>query len=473
MGRVQEKQRPEQSERLEDPNEIVKASGRIPPQDLDAEQAVLGAVLIDNRAWFDLPPELGPKQFYFTAHRSIYEAMRELIEFDQQVDILSLTNQLRARGEIEIAGGASYLAGLSDIVPSIANVAYYARIVVDKARRRGLAHLASEIISAVHDDTRGTPEIEAALDRGLLEIAGAATSEAIAVADVARQFRQDLEAARAGKVVELKTGLEQLDDIVHLQPGDFWLWAGRPANGKSVLGLQSTFSVAERGGRGLFVGLEMRARENFRRMVRARATLRREAAIKPVDDVDFERAKAASREIEGLPLHFLGNPDIDVILREATRVHRRHGLALLLVDYIQRVRVSSKHGMNRDAEIGEAAQRLKDWAALNEVPVIAIAAVNRESGKRKDPRPKLDDLRESGRLEYEANGVLFVHVPSKVAGTPESKSTATDDERRRAELIVAKQRDAEDCQIRVVRAEFEYCRFHFPKAAAAPEDVEV
>ena len=441
--------------------------------DPDVEVDVIAAILRDPNAYVDLPNTFDAEVFTRPDCRRVYTSASEVGKGGDVPNLQSVRRRLAESGGVSADIGF-FLNCLTDrrvLTGSECEAAV--SHLLDLKRRRRLVVAGQQLEHTAGDLATPVAQIEGEHERHLLALDLASEPDTVSALQAAREYDDELRALIEGRESpRFATGIENIDRRLKINPTDLVLLGGRPANGKSILALQIARSVAGQGLPVMFAGLEMHRSELHRRMLRAETGLTREEVLVPRGPL-LDRVSKANNTLSKLAIEYGSDPDIDAILRSAARLRRRKGLALLVVDYIQRLRVP-QGGMTRDQALGEAAARLKDFAARFEVPVLAVAALSRESSRREDPRPRLEDLRESGRLEYEANSVVFVHVPCRVMGTPENLALidprASMEDRRRArsvaELIVAKQRDAEDlCAVDNVTADFDHTRFVFGRAA--------
>ena len=361
-----------------------------PPHSIDCEQAILGGLMLDGRA-LDRIPFLKPAHFFRDAHRRIFEVVSELLERGQGADLVLVSEQLDKRGDLEKAGGPAYLATLSQNTPSAYNIVRYAEIVRDKAILRGLilqAQLVTEKALMPGVDPKELAEEAGAafmsieLDDAPSEMVpfGVAAVEAVEWAD--------------NPVKGLKTSYHELDAILTgLMPGDLIIVAGRPSMGKTALAI----NIAEHVGRTHPVAIF--SLEMTRRKIATRSLRYHEAQLGRDGAVDH---------LSNLKLFIDDTPSIGLgfMRLRLRRVKRQHGLSLVVVDYLQLVHAK---GENRTQEISAVSRGLKAIAKEFDVPVIAIAQLNRGADARADRRPVLSDLRESGQIEQDADVIAFVY----------------------------------------------------------------
>jgi len=466
--------------------------GRVPPHDLDAEAAVLAAVLLERSALDEVIEILKPEHFYSDAHGRIYEAAQELALAGTPIDIIHVAAWLRDRERLQQVGGAAYLAQLADATPAVAHVASHARVVFEKWRVRQLIATCQKVAAEGYGDF-GEPQafIDSA-EQAIYELGHVQRMEgqSTALGDVLREVFQQLEAAceRGDVLTGTPTGYERLDEMTSgMHGGELIIAAGRPGMGKSSLAHAIAINVAEPRklpaggvvqGRGVAIfSLEMPRDQFAVRMVcsEARVDLKRMRSGR-LEPADFSRMAEAGRFLNQLPIKIDDTPAIDVLtLRAKLRRMQaewnqaaRQGqeppqLGLVIIDYLQ---LMKGRGDNREQEIASVSRDLKALAKEFKVPVIALAQLNRsvETRSVKDKRPILSDLRESGQLEQDADVVIFIHRQEYY--TP-------DDARWRnlAELIVAKQRNGPTGRV-LVRFTAQCTRFDNLAPGEFPADLE-
>jgi replicative DNA helicase len=415
---------------------------RLPPQSLEAEESVLGGILLDNSAVDRVLEFVRPDDFYREAHRRIFRAMLALSERNEPADLVTLSETLRQRGELQDVGGAAYLAELAERVPTAANVAHYARIVREKAILRSLISTATEIATAGYQDSRDVKDL---LDRAEQSIF------AISEREVKPAFvRMDALMTETFKVVEklhqqkqsvtgVTTGYADLDrQTAGLQPSDLIIIAARPSMGKTAFVLNIAANAALRGGTGVAVfSLEMSKEQLALRMLcaEARVDLARVRTGHLAPGELGELAQAAHVLIS-TPVYIDDTPAITVLeLRaKARRLWRdpQAKLGLIVVDYLQLMR-SSEGKDSREQEISEISRSLKALAKELHVPVIALSQLNRQVENRTPPVPRLSDLRESGAIEQDADVIMFIYRDEAYNEDSDRKGLA--------DIIIAKQRN--------------------------------
>lgn len=443
---------------------------------IQAEQAVLGAVLLDHRVYFELPPRLKPTDFHFHQHRALFTAFGELAEAKTPIDTLTVTRHLTERQRLGDVGGASYVAELPDVVPSVANVGAYAQAVLDASDGRKLVHRLNEAMKFARDESVPILDRKARVEQILAQ--DDADDEPIeAERDVVKRVMSRVEAAfEESSIRGFKTGIQSVDDGFFANPTDLIVLGGRPGHGKSVLASQIADNVG-RTGPVLFIPLEMRADEVVTRRLMDRGSLTIEDVRNPRSNNAAERLLKACEELYAeTRVRYFRCRELPTILRAATRMKRREGLKLLVIDYLQRLNLWGLPGETRDQQIGCATERLKSWADDNEVAVLLLSQLSRPpkvpraagAKPRPAPFPTINDLRESGNIEADANGVLLLHIPGLIDGTPEAKAK----DKRTTFLIGAKQRSGEGNVVFPLRAVFEHARFSEPPPEEEQDEPE-
>jgi replicative DNA helicase len=400
---------------------------RIPPHNYEAEMALLGAILANNLVFDKVNEFLRPDHFADALHGRIYEAAGKLIERGQIANALTLKTLFDQDPALLEHGGAQYLARLAASVVTIINSEDYGRAIHDLHLRRQLIELGEEMVNTAHAqdlDLPATGQIETAeeqlfrlsetgdIESGLRPLTEALTG-AIHMAEAAVK--------REGHVTGVTTGLVDLDKkLGGLQPSDLVILAGRPSMGKTALATNIAFNAAqahmnspENGGRVAFFSLEMSAEQLAMRILAERTDISSDRIRRGEisRDDDFTRLVVAAQELQKLPLHIDDTPGLSVpaLRTRARRLKRRHGLGLIVVDYLQLMR--SPAGMrteNRVQEVSEITRGLKAIAKELDVPVLALSQLSRAVEQRDDKRPQLADLRESGSIEQDADVVMFI-----------------------------------------------------------------
>lgn len=422
------------------------AAGRVLPHSREAEEGVLGGILIDNRALSLVVEQLqGPEDFYVEAHQKIYAAMLRLSDASQPIDMITLAEALRETGQLEPVGGHSYLASLIDSTPSTANITHHARIVHDKAAVRRAIYAAKEIVGRGMGDHGDVEEFLDEAEKKIFEVARSRhTTPYVHVGPLVHQVFQAIEAAAAhdSSVTGISTGFTDLDrQTAGLQPGDLIIIAGRPSMGKTSFAMNVAVSAAKSQFRGhnahvLVLSLEMGKSQLVRRMMCSEGRVdASRVRIGRIANDDWPRLIEVANELSQLPIYIDDTAALTVmeVRAKARRLMSEHGLDLIIVDYLQLMRASAKGAESREREISEISRSLKGLAKELDVPVIALSQLNRALEARQDKRPMLADLRESGAIEQDADVIMFVYrdvVYNK--DTPDPSAS---------EIIIGKQRN--------------------------------
>lgn len=416
---------------------------KVPPHSIEAEQSVLGALMLNNDAWFDVLDIVAPSDFYRPQHRIVFEAMAALSGENQPLDAVTVSEALQSRGLLEKAGGIAYLAELVDGTPGASNVAAYARIVRDRSTLRKLIAAANQI--AEKSFTREGQSDEELLDFAEQEIFR--ISEDRAKSDGPQEINPLLDGTvrrvselskRKGAITGLATGFTDLDRLTAgLQKADLVIVAGRPSMGKTSLAMNMVeHAILNSEAPSLVFSLEMPADQLVMRMLSSLARIdQSRMRIGDLEENDWDRFNAAVAQLRDKPLHIDDTAALtpNEIRARARRVARQHrGLGLIVVDYMQLMRGSGQPE-NRTTEISEISRSLKALAKEMRCPVIAAAQLNRALETRTNKRPIMADLRESGAIEQDADVILFIYRDEVYNEETEDIGIA--------EIIIGKQRN--------------------------------
>ncbi|MFD2615288.1 replicative DNA helicase [Paenibacillus gansuensis] len=414
---------------------------RIPPQNLEAEQAVLGAVLLDSEALVTSMERIRSEDFYSTAHQRIFEAMVELGEGNQPVDLITLTSRLQDKQELEDIGGVSYLAKLANSVPTAANVDYYAAIVEEKSMLRRLIRTATEIVSNGYGGADDVGGILNEAEQRILEISNRRTGSGfISIRDVLMEVFERVEFLHQSKgdMTGIPSGFVDLDKMTSgFQRSDLIIVAARPSVGKTAFALNVAQNVGVRAKETVAIfSLEMSAAQLVNRIVCAEANVdagRMRTGTLEADD--WEKMTMAIGALSEAEIYIDDTPGITVseIRAKCRRLKKEKGLGMILIDYLQLISGRGKAGENRQQEVSEISRTLKQIARELEVPVIALSQLSRGVEQRQDKRPMMSDLRESGSIEQDADIVAFLYRDDYYDKESEKKNII--------EIIIAKQRN--------------------------------
>lgn len=413
-----------------------------PPNSQDAETSVLGAVLI-NPAAMEEASILKPKAFFNAAHRIIYEAMLELFEAGESIDIVTLTSRLEDHGQLETIGGVSYLARVAHSVPTSANIDQYVVILQDKYLLRQLIDAArKQFIDAVESGDAQQVIASMQVAAGKLSDQAAPTQEFKPIREVMMNSYDGIEQRFAnkdnGSVTGIPSGFVDLDNMTAgFHDGELIIVAARPSVGKTALALNISQNVAIKTDETVALfSLEMSATQLGDRMISAEGNLDA-SKIKTgkYEDGDWERTAIAVSVLGETNIFIDDSPTITVheIRNKCRRLKKKHGLGLIVIDYLQLIAGSGKRGENRQQEVSEISRTLKQIARELEVPVIALSQLSRGVEQRQDKRPMMSDLRESGSIEQDADIVAFLYRDDYYNADTEKKNII--------EIIIAKQRN--------------------------------
>ncbi|WP_100513981.1 replicative DNA helicase [Mycobacteroides abscessus] len=424
--------------------------GRQPPQDVAAEQSVLGGMLLSKDAIADVLEKLRPHDFYRPNHQSIYEAILDLYGRGEPADPVTVYAELERRGQSRRIGGAPYLHTLTQTVPTAANAGYYAGIVAEKALLRRLVEAGTRVVQYGYAGAEGA-DVAEVVDRAQAEVYDVTdrrmSEDYEPLEDLLQPTMDELDAiASAGGISKgVPTGFTDLDDITNgLHPGQMIIVAARPGFGKSTLGLDFMRSCSVKHGMpSVIFSLEMSKSEIVMRLLSAEAKVKlADMRSGKMSDDDWTRMARRMSEISEAPLYIDDSPNLTMmeIRAKARRLNQKAGLKLVVVDYLQ-LMTSGKKYESRQQEVSEFSRNLKLLAKELQVPVVAISQLNRGPEQRTDKRPQVSDLRESGSLEQDADMVILLHRPDAIE---------RDDPRAgEADLILGKHRNGPTATITV------------------------
>ena len=414
---------------------------RVPPQNIEAEQAVLGSILLEADALVTAMERLRPEDFYQPVHRMIYETMIELGEAGQPIDLVTLTAALQDKQRLEEAGGVDYLSRLLSVVPTAANVDYYARIVEEKSLLRRLIRTATEI---VQEGYAGADDVGLLLndaEQRILEISNRRTGSGfISIRDVLMDVFEQIEFLynHRGGVTGIPSGFPDLDRMTSgFQRSDLIIVAARPSVGKTAFALNIAQNVGVRARETVAIfSLEMSASQLVQRMVCAESNVDAgRLRTGRLEGDDWEKLTMAIGALSEAEIYIDDTPGITVmdIRAKLRRLKKERGLGLVVIDYLQLIQGRGRPGENRQQEVSEISRTLKQIARELEVPVIALSQLSRGVEQRQDKRPMLSDLRESGSIEQDADIVAFLYRDDYYDRETEKKNII--------EVIIAKQRN--------------------------------
>jgi replicative DNA helicase len=416
--------------------------GRQPPQDLAAEQSVLGGMMLSKDAIADVLEKLRPGDFYRPAHQNVYDAVLDLYARGEPADAVTVAAELDRRGLLRRMGGALYLHTLISTVPTAANAGYYAGIVAEKALLRRLVEAGTRVVQYGYAGAEGA-DVNEIVDRAQAEIYDVTerrtTEDFVVLESLLQPTMDEIDAiaSQGGIARGVPTGFTELDEVTNgLHPGQMIVIAARPGMGKSTLGLDflRSCSIKNRMASVVF-SLEMSKSEIVMRLLSAEAKIKlADMRSGRMSDDDWTRLARRMSEISEAPLYIDDSPNLTMmeIRAKARRLKQKSDLKLIVIDYLQ-LMTSGKKVESRQQEVSEFSRQLKLLAKELEVPVVAMSQLNRGPEQRTDKKPMLSDLRESGAIEQDADMVILLHRPD---------AFERDDPRGgEADLILAKHRN--------------------------------
>lgn len=405
-------------------NDVDLCPHQIPPQNLDAERAVLGAIMHDNLSLGSVLDLIEAGNFYSDAHQKIFTAMVAMSDRNEPVDLITLGNAMRDQGHLEQIGGMAYLSELTDNVASAANVAHYAKIVKEKAIDRTIIGAALWMLNAAYSPEKSTDEVVNEVQQIILSLSMTRGKRRIQTArEIAKQtFAVIEERSKSGSALTgLSTGLQKLDELtLGLQAGELFIIAARPGMGKTALAIGLARHVAQEGTPVFFYSAEMPAQTLMVRMLSGETgldshQLRRGSVFGPA----WASLVRATESISKIPLFIDDSADVTLAELRATarRVKVEKGIGLLIVDYMQMMKAGGRYE-TREREVAEISRTLKGIARELNIPVVGLSQLNRKIEDRPNKSPQLSDLRESGAIEQDADVIAFIYQ-DKAQGTAE------------------------------------------------------
>jgi replicative DNA helicase len=423
-----------------------------PPHSAEAEQSILGGLMLDNQVWDKIASKLCESDFYRTEHRILYRAILTLAKKDQPFDVVTLLDTLKSNNELDDAGGESYLFELANNTPSVANVAAYADIVREKSVQRQLIAVATDIADSAYNPLgRQVPELLDLAESKVFAIGeqtpGEGGPQNIKSILVRAVERIDALYHSGDAITGLATGLSDLDEMTSgLQPSDLVIVAGRPSMGKTTLVMNMAEHAAIKSGKPVLVfSMEMPADSLAMRMMSSLGRIdQHRIRTGKLEDEDWPRVTSAVHMLSEAPLFIDDTPALSPseMRARARRLAKEQGaLGLIVVDYLQLMKAPGFSPDNRTAEISEISRSLKSLAKELQVPVVALSQLNRSLEQRSDKRPLMSDLRESGAIEQDADLICFIYRDEVYNEDSPDKGTA--------EIIIAKQRNGPIGKVRV------------------------
>jgi len=392
-------------------------AGKIPPQNIDAEKSLLGAVLIDEETLADITEHVTLRDFYEKRHSMIYDAMMRLYEKRKPVDLLTLTDELKRKKELEEVGGSAYLTELTNYVPTSAHASSYAEIVAQKAVRRRLIRASAEISEFGYDEESTTQELLQQAEAELFAVSDQSLKQdLVSIEEILTDSFDRMEELHRnkGQLRGVRTGYRDLDNMTAgLQRSDLIILAARPAMGKTTLVTNLAYNVATIAKQSvLFFSLEMSKEQLVDRMLAdASGVDAWNIRTGNLSEDDFSKLSDAMGEMAEAPIYIDDTPGVTVLemRTKARRAAHEAPLGLIIIDYLQLMQGSGRDKGNRVQEVSEISRGLKLLARELNVPVIALSQLSRSVESRTPQIPQLSDLRESGSIEQDADIVMFIY----------------------------------------------------------------
>ncbi len=430
-----------------------KSQLKIPPQNLEAEQAVLGSILIDKNAIFRVADVIAPEDFYSPAHEKIYEAILALYEKRQPIDVLSLTNYLKERDLLTQIGGSSYLADLTNQVTTASHVQHYAGIVKEKKVLRDLIKASAEITEDVFGPTQELEDLMDNIEQKILSISQKSTPQNfLAVKDELKNAAERMAKLHEGgdKLRGVPTGFTALDNkLSGLQKSDLIILGGRPSTGKTAFALDIARHAALAGHTVGTFSLEMSREQVIDRIISAESQVPLWNILtgRIKSDTEFGMIQQALDRLSGTKLFIDDSPSLNIMQMRsmARRLQVEHGLDLLIVDYLQLIRPRTNSD-NMVQQVTEISRGLKALSRELKVPVLAVSQLSRGVEQRDRKVPRLSDLRDSGSIEQDADVVMFIYRKDRSADTfdiggESNTSSGSGDTENVTQLLIAKHRN--------------------------------
>ncbi|MFJ8259106.1 replicative DNA helicase [Peribacillus asahii] len=414
---------------------------RIPPQNIEAEQAVLGAIFLEPSSLTVTSEVLIPEDFYRSAHQKIFNVMLKLNDEGMAVDLITVTEELAATKSLEEIGGVTYLSELAGSVPTAANVEYYARIVEEKSLLRRLIRTATNIAQEGYSREDEVEDLLGEAEKNIMEVAQRKNSGSFQnIKDVLVRTYDNIEELtnRKGDVTGIPTGFAELDRMTAgFQRNDLIIVAARPSVGKTAFALNIAQNVATKTDENVAIfSLEMGAEQLVMRMLCAEGNINAQnLRTGSLTDEDWRKLTMAMGSLSNAGIYIDDTPGVRIgeIRSKCRRLKQENGLGMILIDYLQLIQGNGRSGENRQQEVSEISRSLKALARELQVPVIALSQLSRGVEQRQDKRPMMSDIRESGSIEQDADIVAFLYRDDYYDKESENKNII--------EIIIAKQRN--------------------------------
>lgn len=414
---------------------------RIPPQNVEAEQAVLGAIFLEPSSLTVSSEILIPEDFYRSSHQKVFNAMLKLNDMGKAVDLVTVTEELAAAKNLEEVGGVSYLSELAASVPTAANVEYYAKIVEEKSLLRRLIRTATNIAQEGYSREDEVESLLGEAEKSIMEVAQRKNSGAFQnIKDVLVRAYDNIEELtnRKGDVTGIPTGFAELDRMTAgFQRNDLIIVAARPSVGKTAFALNIAQNVATKTDENVAIfSLEMGAEQLVMRMLCAEGNINAQnLRTGALTDEDWRKLTMAMGSLSNAGIYIDDTPGVRIgeIRSKCRRLKQENGLGMIMIDYLQLIQGNGRSGENRQQEVSEISRSLKALARELQVPVIALSQLSRGVEQRQDKRPMMSDIRESGSIEQDADIVAFLYRDDYYDKESENQNII--------EIIIAKQRN--------------------------------
>lgn len=444
-------------------NPLSQEIGRIPPQAVDLEQVVLGAMMLEKTAVNDTIDILSENSFYDPKHQYIYKAIRTLFAATSPVDLVTVTDRLSKSGELSAAGGAGYISQLTNRVGSTANVQYHARIIAEKFIKRELIRVSNEIIKDAFDDTVDVFELLNGAERDLFQIGDGNMSKQVDVmSNVVRNAIEEIEVARknADGISGIPSGFVEIDQVTAgWQRSDMIVIAARPGMGKTAFVLSAARNTALQGFGVAIFSLEMSSVQLVKRLIAGESRINSEKLRKgDLADHEFQQLHSRIQKLAAAPLYIDDTAAISIFdfRAKCRRLKAQYDIQLVIIDYLQLMSAKDgKNSGNREQEISMISRSIKEIAKELNIPIIALSQLSRSVEQRSDKKPILSDLRESGAIEQDADIVSFLYRPSYYKILKYDDGTST---QGIGEFLIEKHRNGKTAAVRL-RFEDEFARF--------------
>ena len=419
------------------------SNGRIMPQDLVAEQSLLGAIIINNDVLPEVLTVVRPRDFYEERHKIIFQAMLDLYDHHKPVDLLTLTAELKTQKRLGEIGKASYLAELSNFVPAASHAKAYAEIIERNSVRRRLISAGTQIAESAYEEDVDTTELIGNAEKELFEVSDKIVkSDYVAMGELLVDAFDRLEELHKNKgaLRGLKTGFRDIDKkTAGFQKGDLIIIGARPAMGKTTFAQNLAYNIASINKKGvLFFSMEMAANEIIDRMISDVSGVDNwKMRTGNLSDEEFQKIGDALADMDEIPIYIDSTSSMTImeLRNKARRAMHDHDIGIVIVDYLQLISGSNRYAGNRVQEVSEVSRGLKILARELSIPVVALAQLSRNVTGRDDPRPVLSDLRDSGSIEQDADLVMFLHRPDYYKQNQDDY-----EETHITELLIAKHR---------------------------------